>query len=151
MPVIMTLKVLRKVDTNITENWKNLRTEEACLCPLNCREGQPYTPSTLCLMEVCHFKASLLCIFANSIDICEEMEVSKELMKNLLLAAGGSGGTSIGGGGFYCEFTNWNRTKMEWQWNQLIIKWLESCIPMQKETFLYRQFELYAILHGFLP
>lgn len=54
--------------------------------------------------------------FANSIDMCEEMDVSKELMKNLLLAAGGSGGTSPGGGGAYGELTNWDRTKKKNGW-----------------------------------
>ena len=34
--------------------------EEACLCPLKSKEGQPNTLSSLCLIRVCHIKASQL-------------------------------------------------------------------------------------------
>lgn len=42
---------------------ENLCTEEACLCTLNGREGQPNTPSSFLEIGMCHFKASLLWIF----------------------------------------------------------------------------------------
>ena len=38
--------------------------------------------------------------------LCEEMYVTKELTKDLLLMAGGRGGISIGGGGSNNELTN---------------------------------------------
>lgn len=43
--------------------------------------------------------------------LCEEMTVPKELMKNLYLMAGGRGGISTGGGGPSGELTNWDGTK----------------------------------------
>ena len=48
--------------------------------------------------------------------LCEEMGVTKELMKNLLLAAGGRGGFSAGGGGSNNELTNWDGTKKRNGW-----------------------------------
>ena len=44
------------------------------------------------------------------------MTVSKDLMANLLLAAGGRGGISIGGGGSNTELTNWDGTKKKTGW-----------------------------------
>ena len=48
--------------------------------------------------------------------LCEEMTVTKELMKELLLAAGGSGGINTGGGGTNNELTNWDGTKKRNGW-----------------------------------
>ena len=39
------------------------------------------------------------------------MTVSEDLMANLLLAAGGKGGISSGGGASNGELTNWDGTK----------------------------------------
>jgi hypothetical protein len=44
------------------------------------------------------------------------MTVSKDLMANLLLAAGGRAGTSVGGGGSTSELTNWDGTKKKTGW-----------------------------------
>jgi hypothetical protein len=44
------------------------------------------------------------------------MTVSKDLMANLLLAAGGRGGISAGGGGSNGELTNWDGTKKKTGW-----------------------------------
>ncbi len=41
---------------------------------------------------------------------------SKDLMVNLFLAAGGSGGVSAGGGGVSGELTNWDGTKKRNGW-----------------------------------
>ena len=43
------------------------------------------------------------------------MTVTKDLMANLLLAAGGRGGISIGGGS-NDELTNWDGTKKKTGW-----------------------------------
>ena len=48
--------------------------------------------------------------------LCDAMTVPKELMANLLLAAGGRGGVSTGGGGSYGELTNWDGTKKKTGW-----------------------------------
>lgn len=59
-----------------------------------------------------------MCFFANSLDICEEMEVPKELMKNLI-AAGSRGCYSTGGGGVSGELTNWDGTKKKNGWGRV--------------------------------
>lgn len=48
--------------------------------------------------------------------LCDVMTVSKELMANLLLAAGGRSGISTGGGGSTGELTNWDGTKKKTGW-----------------------------------
>ena len=48
--------------------------------------------------------------------LCDAMTVSKDLMANLLLAAGGRGGISTGGGGSNGELTNWDGTKKKTGW-----------------------------------
>ena len=48
--------------------------------------------------------------------LCDAMGVPQNLMKNLLLMAGGRGGISTGGGGSSSELTNWNGTKKKTGW-----------------------------------
>ena len=48
--------------------------------------------------------------------LCDVMTVSKDLMANLLLAAGGRSGISTGGGGSTGELTNWDGTKKKTGW-----------------------------------
>lgn len=48
--------------------------------------------------------------------LCDAMTVSKDLMANLLLAAGGRGGIGTGGGGSTSELTNWDGTKKNTGW-----------------------------------
>nr|WP_297102261.1 MobV family relaxase [uncultured Prevotella sp.] len=48
--------------------------------------------------------------------LCDAMTVSKDLMANLLLAAGGRGGISTSGGGSNGELTNWDGTKKKTGW-----------------------------------
>ncbi|MFW5539674.1 MAG: hypothetical protein ACOCOO_07100, partial [Prevotella sp.] len=48
--------------------------------------------------------------------LCEEMIVPKELVKNLYLIAEGRGGISTGGGGPSGELTNWDGTKKRNGW-----------------------------------
>ena len=53
---------------------------------------------------------------ARTRQLCDAMTVSKDLMANLLLAAGGRGGINIGGGGSNGELTNWDGTKKNTGW-----------------------------------
>ena len=50
--------------------------------------------------------------------LCDAMTVSKDLMQNLLLMAGGRGGVGVGGGGggSTSELTNWDGTKKKTGW-----------------------------------
>ena len=48
--------------------------------------------------------------------LCDAVTVSKDLMVNLLLAAGGRGGISSGGSGSNGELTNWDGTKKKTGW-----------------------------------
>ena len=48
--------------------------------------------------------------------LCDAMAVTKDLMANLLLAAGGRGGVGTGGGGSNSELTNWDGTKKKTGW-----------------------------------
>ena len=48
--------------------------------------------------------------------LCDAMTVSKDLMANLFLAAGGRGAICTGGGGSTSELTNWDGTKKNTGW-----------------------------------
>ena len=48
--------------------------------------------------------------------LCDAMTVSKDLMQNLLLMAGGRGCVGVGGGGSNGELTNWDGTKKKTGW-----------------------------------
>ena len=60
------------------------------------------------------FKISLT--VSRTRQLCDAMTVPKDLMANLLLAAGGRGGISTGGGGSTSELTNWDGTKKKTGW-----------------------------------
>jgi type 1 glutamine amidotransferase len=60
------------------------------------------------------FKISLTA--SRTQQLCDAMTVSKDLMANLLLAAGGRGSISTGGGGSTSELTNWDGTKKNTGW-----------------------------------
>ena len=60
------------------------------------------------------FKAGLT--VSRTRQLCDAMTVSKGLMANLFLAAGGRGGISTGGGGSNGELTNWDGTKKKTGW-----------------------------------
>jgi hypothetical protein len=60
------------------------------------------------------FKISLTA--SRTQQLCDAMTVSQDLMANLLLAAGGRGGISFGGGGSTSELTNWDGTKKKTGW-----------------------------------
>ena len=62
------------------------------------------------------FKISLT--VSRTQQLCDAMTVTKDLMANLLLAAGGRGGISFGGGGSTSELTNWDGTKKNTGWGR---------------------------------
>ncbi len=64
--------------------------------------------------DMSEFKAGLTA--TRTRQLCDAMTVSKDLMANLLLAAGGRGGISTGGGGSSTELTNWDGTKKKTGW-----------------------------------
>ena len=49
---------------------------------------------------------------------CNEMTVTKAVLESLVLAAGGRGTTSLGGGGTAGELTNWDGTKKKTGWGR---------------------------------
>ena len=51
-------------------------------------------------------------------DLSNEISISSQLLENLILAAGGRGVTSGGGGGSYSELTNWDGTKKNTGWSR---------------------------------
>ena len=53
---------------------------------------------------------------ARTRQLCDAMMVTKDMMANLLLAAGGRSGISTGGGGSNGELTNWGGTKKKTGW-----------------------------------
>ena len=60
------------------------------------------------------FKAGLAA--SRTRQLCDAMMVSKDLMANLLLAAGGRGSICTAGGGSTGELTNWDGTKKKIGW-----------------------------------
>jgi len=60
------------------------------------------------------FKAGLTA--SRTRQLCDAMMVPKDMMANLLLAAGGRNGISTGGGGSTNELTNWDGTKKKTGW-----------------------------------
>ena len=60
------------------------------------------------------FKAGLTA--SRTRQLCGAMTVTKDLMANLLLAAGGRGSVGVGGGGSNGELTNWDGTKKKTGW-----------------------------------
>ena len=60
------------------------------------------------------FKAGLTA--SRTRQLCDAMTVSKDLMANLLLAAGGKSGICTGGGSSNSELTNWDGTKKKNGW-----------------------------------
>ena len=64
--------------------------------------------------DMSEFKAGLTA--SRNRQLYDAMAVTKDLMANLLLAAGGRGGISTGGGGSTSELTNWDGTKKKTGW-----------------------------------
>ena len=88
-----------------------------CLAP---SDGKQRRVATAYLLEkvswtgITDSKANLTALRTRQ--LCDAMTVTKDLMANLLLAAGGRSGISTGGGGSNSELTNWNGTKKKNGW-----------------------------------
>ena len=65
---------------------------------------------------ISEFKADITA--SRTRQLSDAMTVPKDLMANLLLAAGGRAGISIGGGGSNGELTNWDGTKKKTGWGR---------------------------------
>ena len=63
---------------------------------------------------ISEFKADITA--SRTRQLCDVLKASKDLMANLLLAAGGRGGISSGSGGSTSEMTNWDGTKKKTGW-----------------------------------
>ncbi len=83
-------------------------------------DGKQRMMATAYLLEkmawtgISEFKAGLTA--SRTRQLCDAMTVTKDLMANLLLAAGGRGGISSGSGGSTNELTNWDGTKKKTGW-----------------------------------
>lgn len=90
-----------------------------CLAP---SDGKQRRMATAYLLEkmawtgISEFKADTTA--SRTRQLCDVLKVSKDLMANLLLAAGGRGGISTGGGGSNGELTNWDGTKKKDGWGR---------------------------------
>ena len=93
---------------------------EAFMCGLDPSDGKQRKIATAYLLErvswtgMSEFKAGLTA--SRTRQLCDAMTISKDLMKNLILAAGGKGSISVGGGGSSNELTNWDGTKKRNGW-----------------------------------
>lgn len=73
------------------------------------RMATTYLLEKMAWTGIFEFKADITA--SRTRQLCDAMTVSKDLMANLLLAAGGRGCISTGGGGSTSELTNWDGTK----------------------------------------
>ena len=79
-----------------------------------CRMATAYLLEKVSWTGMSEFKAGLTA--SRTRQLCDVMTVSKDLMANLLLSAGGRAGISVGGGGSNGELTNWDGTKKKTGW-----------------------------------
>ena len=88
-----------------------------CLAPSDEKQrmmATAYLLEKVSWTDMSEFKAGLTA--SRTRQLCDAMTVTKDLMANLLLAAGGRGGMSTGGGGSTSELTNWDGTKKKTGW-----------------------------------
>ena len=78
------------------------------------RMAAAYLLEKMAWTGISEFKAGLTA--SRTRQLCDAMTVSKGLMANLFLAAGGRGGISTGGGDSNGELTNWDGTKKKTGW-----------------------------------
>ena len=79
-----------------------------------CRMATAYLLEKVLWTGMSEFKAGLTA--SRTRQLCDVMTVSKDLMANLLLSAGGRAGINVGGGGSNDELTNWDGTKKKTGW-----------------------------------
>ena len=88
-----------------------------CLAPSDgkqCMMATAYLLEKMAWTGMSEFKAVITA--SRTRQLCDVLKVSKDLMANLLLAAGGRGGISSGSGGSNGELTNWDGTKKNNGW-----------------------------------
>ena len=88
-----------------------------CLAPSDGKQRRmaaAYLLEKMSWTGMSEFKAGLTA--SRTRQLCDAMTVSKDLMANLLFAAGGRGGISSGSGGSNGELTNWDGTKKNNGW-----------------------------------
>ena len=94
------------------------------------RMGTSYLLEKVSWTGMSEFKADLTASCTRQ--LCDVLKVSKDLMANLLLAAGGRGGISTSGDGSNVEFTNWDGIKKKngrvCQNRHILFRFLSSAI-----------------------
>ena len=88
-----------------------------CLAPSDEKQRRmaaAYLLEKMSWTGISEFKADLTA--SRTRQLCDAMTVTKDLMANLLFAAGGRGGISSGSGGSNGELTNWDGTKKNNGW-----------------------------------
>ena len=90
-----------------------------CLAPSDEKQRRiaaAYLLEKMSWTGISEFKADLTA--SRTRQLCDVLKVSKDLMANLLFAAGGRGGISSGSGGSNGELTNWDVTKKKTGWGR---------------------------------
>ena len=95
---------------------------EAYMCGLDPTDKDQRTQATESLLGKVNWKGTTPFMSdlaaTRTKQLSEEMNVPREIMEGLMLAAGGRGGANIGGGGSNNELTNWDGTKRNNGWGR---------------------------------
>lgn len=95
---------------------------EAFMCDLDPTDQDQRTQATESLLGKVNWKGTTPFMSdlaaTRTKQLSEEMNVPREIMEGLMLAAGGRGGANMGGGGSNNELTNWDGTKRNTGWGR---------------------------------
>ena len=95
---------------------------EAYMCGLDPTDKDQRTQATESLLGKVNWKGTTPFMSdlaaTRTKQLSEEMNVPREIMEGLMLAAGGRGGANMGGGGSNNELTNWDGTKRNKGWGR---------------------------------
>ena len=95
---------------------------EAYMCGLDPTDKDQRTQATESLLGKVNWKGTTPFMSdlaaTRTKQLSEEMNVPREIMEGLMLAAGGRGGANMGGGGSNNELTNWDGTKKNTGWGR---------------------------------
>ena len=95
---------------------------EAYMCGLDPTDKDQRTQATESLLGRVNWKGTTPFMSdlaaTRTKQLSEEMNVPREIMEGLMLAAGGRGGANMGGGGSNNELTNWDGTKRNTGWGR---------------------------------
>ena len=95
---------------------------EAYMCGLDPTDKDQRTQATESLLGKVNWKGTTPFMSdlaaTRTKQLSEEMNVPREIMEGLMLAAGGRGGANLGGGGSNNELTNWDGTKRNNGWGR---------------------------------